>query len=238
MRLPSPYDRLGDVLRSILSEPLFDGCRLCLLTEAFRAKREGCSDESIGSFVRRRFSAAAADNIVSAGIHGIYAGDIDHLSLKALLPAFFALEILYGSISKTCMDFVLRRRRLVSMQTLKLENELGSSFWESVKQDPTFRRIREASVYTFKGGLGHLVAKLVESLRSDPNIKIRTSSSVGSLKLVNLGQRDAFPQKTSRVWRPEHVTLAPILLRHYRYSYNITPARKASAMLRSRISPT
>ena len=208
MRLPSPHDRPWPALRSILNEPLYDGSRLCLFTEALRPRRKGVSDESIGSFFRRRFSAATADNIVSAGIHGIYAGDIDQLSLKAIMPTLFALEEHYDSVSEALLNFVLRRRRIINLQAEELEKKLSSSLklWEYEREHPgnlhALRRIQEASVYTFKGGLGHLAAKLVESLKLDPNIKIRLSSPVTSLKSIDPGQTNTTPQQTSIVRRP------------------------------------
>jgi oxygen-dependent protoporphyrinogen oxidase len=49
-------------------------------------------DESIGSFVRRRFGQELLDRMVQPLVGGIYTGNPEHLSLKATLPRFLEME--------------------------------------------------------------------------------------------------------------------------------------------------
>src|SRR5581483_11819309 len=47
-------------------------------------------DVALGSLVRRRLGAQVADRLVAPLIGGIYAGDVDRLSARAVAPAVFA----------------------------------------------------------------------------------------------------------------------------------------------------
>lgn len=57
-------------------------------------------DESIGSFVTRRFGKKIAETFFDPLTQGIFAGDMDHLSIKACFPELKAMEENYGSITK------------------------------------------------------------------------------------------------------------------------------------------
>jgi protoporphyrinogen/coproporphyrinogen III oxidase len=56
------------------------------------------SDESLGTFVSRRFGREAYENLTEPLVSGIYAGNGDQLSLAATFPYLRELEIEYGSV--------------------------------------------------------------------------------------------------------------------------------------------
>ncbi len=58
----------------------------------------GDEDESIASFVSRRFGREAYDALVEPLMTGIYGGDGDQLSLQATFPQLRALELEHGSV--------------------------------------------------------------------------------------------------------------------------------------------
>ena len=58
------------------------------------------SDESIGSFFRRRFGAEAVDYIADPLLAGIHAGDVEKLSMRALFPRLVEVERQHGSVIK------------------------------------------------------------------------------------------------------------------------------------------
>jgi oxygen-dependent protoporphyrinogen oxidase len=68
-----------------------------MATEVFRA-RAGRDDESIGSFIRRRFGNEAVDYLAEPLLAGIHAGDVEQLSVHALFPRLVALEQTRGSV--------------------------------------------------------------------------------------------------------------------------------------------
>lgn len=57
-------------------------------------------DESIATFVTRRFGKEVAENLFDPLTQGIFAGDIHHLSVKACFPELKAMEENYGSITR------------------------------------------------------------------------------------------------------------------------------------------
>ncbi len=60
----------------------------------------GQSEETLGSFFRRRFGAEAFDYLIEPLVAGIYAGDADELSMEATFPRFKELEQEHGSVIK------------------------------------------------------------------------------------------------------------------------------------------
>ena len=55
-------------------------------------------DQSLGSFFRRRLGDEVVDNLIEPLLSGIYAGDIDRLSLRATFPQFQQVEKKYRSL--------------------------------------------------------------------------------------------------------------------------------------------
>ena len=55
-------------------------------------------DESIGAFVRRRLGEEAVHQFAEPLLAGIYAGDVERLSIMATFPQFPALEQMHGSL--------------------------------------------------------------------------------------------------------------------------------------------
>jgi len=55
-------------------------------------------DQSLGSFFRRRFGNEVVENLIEPLLSGIYAGDIDKMSLMALFPHFYQIEQKHRSL--------------------------------------------------------------------------------------------------------------------------------------------
>jgi oxygen-dependent protoporphyrinogen oxidase len=62
------------------------------------APAAGDEDESVASFVSRRFGREAYDAVVEPLMTGIYGGDGDQLSLRATFPQLRALELEHGTL--------------------------------------------------------------------------------------------------------------------------------------------
>ncbi|KXG10079.1 protoporphyrinogen oxidase [Anoxybacillus rupiensis] len=56
------------------------------------------ADLSLGQFFRRRLGDEVVENLIEPLLSGIYAGDIDQMSLMATFPQFFHVEQKYGSL--------------------------------------------------------------------------------------------------------------------------------------------
>ncbi len=63
-----------------------------------RSKKLQAEDQSVGSFFRRRLGNEVVDRIIEPLLSGIYAGDIDKMSLMTILPQFAEMEKKYRSL--------------------------------------------------------------------------------------------------------------------------------------------
>ncbi len=92
-------------LGSMLTTPLLSlSAKLRLLQERFIARRaESVTDESVGSFVRRRLGEECLDNIVAPLVAGIYTADVDRLSMAATMKPIWDMETSDGSLAKATL---------------------------------------------------------------------------------------------------------------------------------------
>ena len=61
-------------------------------------RRRGDQDESIGSFIRRRLGHEALEQLAEPLLGGIYAGDVDALSIRSTFPQLTQMEEKHGSM--------------------------------------------------------------------------------------------------------------------------------------------
>jgi oxygen-dependent protoporphyrinogen oxidase len=90
--------RVGPVLRSSLFSTIG---KLRLLAEPLVAPRpHGVDDESLASFVTRRFGREVLERVAEPVIAGLYTADADRLSLRMTMPRFLDLESEEGSVTR------------------------------------------------------------------------------------------------------------------------------------------
>ena len=65
---------------------------------AIRPRPAASGDESIASFIGRRFGSEAVTYLAEPLLAGIHAGDVNRLSMRALFPRFLDAERKYGSV--------------------------------------------------------------------------------------------------------------------------------------------
>jgi oxygen-dependent protoporphyrinogen oxidase len=87
--------RVRPMLRSHLFSPL---AKIRMGAELFVPRRRQRGDESIASFVRRRFGENAVKYIAEPLLAGIHAGDVERLSMQVLFPRFVESEARSGSV--------------------------------------------------------------------------------------------------------------------------------------------
>jgi protoporphyrinogen/coproporphyrinogen III oxidase len=114
--------------------------KLRMAGEIFVPRRHGDGDESIGSFITRRFGAEATRYLAEPLLAGIHAGDVNRLSLGSLFPRFRDTERLHGSL--------LRAFRAQSRESIAAGNDGGA-----------FRSL--------PGGLSQMVRALTASLEPE-----------------------------------------------------------------------
>jgi oxygen-dependent protoporphyrinogen oxidase len=119
-----------------LRSPLFSWPgKIRMGLDLLRPGRRDDRDESIASFLRRRFGQEAVDLLGEPLMAGIHAGDPERLSIRATFPRFVDLEARHGSLIR--------------------------GLWSSKRRAPAKGT---ALFYSLVGGLEEMVAALVASL--------------------------------------------------------------------------
>jgi protoporphyrinogen/coproporphyrinogen III oxidase len=72
--------------------------KLRLVGEVLQRTRPPDEDESVATFVRRKFGDEILDRIVAPMVSGIYAGDAEALSVSAAFPSLRRYELEHGSV--------------------------------------------------------------------------------------------------------------------------------------------
>jgi protoporphyrinogen/coproporphyrinogen III oxidase len=83
------------LLASTLLNPL---SRWKIASEPFKKSRPPNGEESVASFVRRKFGHEILEYLVAPFVSGVYAGDPEKLSLQAAFPTLNDWERQYGSV--------------------------------------------------------------------------------------------------------------------------------------------
>jgi oxygen-dependent protoporphyrinogen oxidase len=97
-------------LLPILTTPILSWRgKLRFLMDLVIPRRTDESEESLGSFVRRRLGREALDRLVEPLVAGIYSADPNDLSLRATLPQFLAMEREHGSLIRAAWRESRRR---------------------------------------------------------------------------------------------------------------------------------
>ncbi|KAJ5720607.1 uncharacterized protein N7483_008541 [Penicillium malachiteum] len=186
----STYGNMKYILNTLRNEPVFDTVIPGILFESFKPPRtadQWSKDESIAEFISRRFTPEIADNLISAVMHGIYAGDIDKLSAQALLGRLRNMDdtgIIRGMLDRLVMrkgsglmDHQLFQHAAVDSRIRypKPYNELFKLIEKNIKHAATF---------SFKRGTQQLTDGLADALSKSPKVKVRTNSAVQSIRKI------------------------------------------------------
>ncbi|MCB8977118.1 MAG: protoporphyrinogen oxidase [Ardenticatenaceae bacterium] len=134
---------------SFLSSPLLSaGGKLRLLKEPFVKPRTEASDESLGSFLRRRLGDEMVDNVVKPAIGSVYLGNVDAMSVQVSFGRFAEMEQKHGSVVKGM--FALMKEKSAARKA---------------SGEP--RPAKKPSFATLQGGLMELVETLANQIEGD-----------------------------------------------------------------------
>lgn len=143
---------------AIMTTPVLSlGGKLRLLAEAFVGRKAAADDESLASFVRRRFGRQTLDRLVQPLVGGIYTSDPEKLSLKATMPRFLDMEQSHGSVIRA---------------TLAQQNS------ESAREGASGSGARYGLFASAANGLSSLIGCLEAWLKKSGRVQFRTGSTI------------------------------------------------------------
>lgn len=216
--------RLLRVLWIFLTEPLFAGVWRGILHDVFVARRPGgggrthhnLRDESVWSFVSRRWGREVADNLVSPILHGLYAGDLYSLSVKATMPSLWELEkraeerrqkrlgwCRFGGVLGELLRDTLREtkydesgedtlnpspsKKMSAAARAKEREAIAARLLREGPAGVLEDSLRDVSVFSFKDGIGQLPAALEKNLRARPNVEFVMGTEVTGIAPTEKG---------------------------------------------------
>jgi protoporphyrinogen/coproporphyrinogen III oxidase len=140
--------------------PLFSfSTKLRMAVELFSSARKDGGDESVGDFVRRHFGQEMVDRVAEPLLAGVYGGNAERLSIRAVLPRFAEMERQHGSLVRA---------------TLKAKAQFKSKAPAGSKPQPLFTSL--------KNGMQQMVEALTAAL---PQASIRLRQQNVLLRPVN-----------------------------------------------------
>jgi oxygen-dependent protoporphyrinogen oxidase len=145
--------------------------------ELFIPARRDDVDESMSDFVLRRFGREVFERLVEPLVSGVYAADMDKLSVLATLPRFREMERDHGSL------IWAMQKQLAANRTAKLAEQSGA---------------RYSLFVTLQGGLASICNAIVSKL---PVGSMRLSESV---EAINLNDNGKWILKTQNSKTPEN----------------------------------
>jgi oxygen-dependent protoporphyrinogen oxidase len=74
-----------------------------MAAELFSSARKDSGDESVGDFVRRHFGQEMVDRVAEPLLAGVYGGNAERLSIRAVLPRFAEMECQHGSLVRATL---------------------------------------------------------------------------------------------------------------------------------------
>ncbi|KAI8346169.1 protoporphyrinogen oxidase [Blakeslea trispora] len=159
--------------------PVLKSVLLAGLLESFRSSRfqqgqpkDGQEeDESIYSFMERRFNQHAALHLMGAMTHGIYAGDVKQLSLQSTFRMLHEAEKNYNGVIRGLI-------KGINTETMR---ERGMAVRAREHRPEWFGQLEKMSVIGFRDGLESLPERLLAWLKQCPNVDILTNEPVESI---------------------------------------------------------
>jgi protoporphyrinogen/coproporphyrinogen III oxidase len=207
-----------------LSTPLLSArSKLRLLTEPFRGRRGEARppgvepmDESVASFIRRRFDAELLDRLVDPFVSGVFAGDPETLALGAVFPEMVEAEHTHGSVVRGLLARARDARK--------------------ARGDVPRPRTR---IVSFEGGLQAWPRRVAEAIEAAPTIPGRVRVNAPVVEIVpdgaegpggpeRPGQAPQAPRRWSVRWSgsdPGEAAVDAVVL--------ATPAGVSSRLLRA-----
>ena len=145
--------------------------------EYFREKdRISVQDETIKSFIHRRFGGVLAEEIVEYLLDpvfkGVYAGSVSKLSARSVLKKIFDLEQRYGSIVNG----------LWKTRNNKQKEDPKHFLFKDLNLNDYSKILNKYAIYYFKDGMEILIKTLVNHLQTSSNVELLLNQSIKKIQ--------------------------------------------------------
>src|SRR5262249_54062877 len=141
--------------------PLFSwGTKVRMARELMHPPRRMQGDETVGELVERHFGPEVVDRLADPLLSGVYGGDANKLSARAVLPRFVEMEENYGSLSRPMLAAHKKMAATAKAQparplfsTLKDGmQQIVDAVGASLRPDDIRLRTRVRGIYPYNGG--------------------------------------------------------------------------------------
>lgn len=166
---------------------LFSGFLRSIAKEPFQVLNKTNHDESVEAFLNRRFgSTMLSDKILSAILHGIYAGDVAKLSIKSVFPRLKEMEIKEGSIIRHMVSSLIKyvtnkEKRKHVKQLPEVLKQYENRVSKSDRLQTLWKSLRGYPIVSFRDTLEFFPKLLTKELHKVPNINIKYNSKITEL---------------------------------------------------------
>ncbi len=173
---------IGGALHQIpLSPPGFLGTQILPMSaklrfalEPFIKQRTVDTDESVAEFVGRRFGRMAVERMFDPLMSGIYAGNVNTLSIQSTLKVFHEMEQERGSVVRGMFARIKQR---------KAEERAAGAREEVDELLTSSKSPMSGKLLSFTEGMNELITALADELRNH----LRTSVAIEALTRVDKG---------------------------------------------------
>ena len=184
VRMPNP--RLGfvnGVIWPMLTSSLFSGVASGFLHEYRTPARPAhIQDESIADWFTRRFgSPKLAVNLISALLHGVYAGNVHKLSTKSISPTLWEIDGEGSFLFQAAVQVAEKKKNVLPPGSFRGREKAFTQEMKDQLPAGLVQLAKDTSVYSFKGGISTLSNALENKLRANPNVDIQLGVKLKSL---------------------------------------------------------
>lgn len=142
-----------------------------------RVPKGSGEDESVDSFVRRRFGDEIADYLVATLCCGIYAGDSKVLGVKACFPKLLETEQRHGNVMSGLMDLFS-----TALPEVDPDADMSRTFDKEVYK--TAHKNNDLwAAFTLRDGLESLPERLTELIHENPLVQVCLDTKIDSIAL-------------------------------------------------------
>jgi oxygen-dependent protoporphyrinogen oxidase len=205
---------------AFIASSLFSmGTKLKILRDLFGRSAPPEADESIGAFIRRKFSPELLEKLVGPFVSGIYAGDPESLSLRSSFPQLYEAEKSAGSVIRGLLRGGKRGAPgdKASLQAFRGGNQtlidaLAANLESNLRCDVTAQSIRFAPL-TANPAAFEVVVRAIgqEEILTTDRLIIATPAQQAAVLL-----RDLDPQFEYALQQIEYAPLAVVSLGYAR----------------------